>query len=209
MSSSCQVTLRELQPADLDSAAQLLGCGMSDNPVNLRAFAIVGSARRQKALARFFRPVLSGLYRRGLIYGAFCNEALVGVCGIARPGFCQPAVLEKLSIVPALVLGTPGGTTFRVLKWAGEWAQHDPLQTHWHLGPVAVDPRFWGRGIGSAMLTAFCAHMDAYGACSYLETDRRENVRFYQRFHFEVLGETAVLGVPNWFMLRRGRTLQP
>jgi hypothetical protein len=56
------------------------------------------------------------------------------------------------------------------------------------------------------MLTAFCAHMDAYGACSYLETDRRENVRFYQRFHFEVVGETEALGVPNWFMLRRGRT---
>lgn len=206
MNSSSRVTLRELHPADLDPAAQLLGRGMSDNPANLRTFAIANAARRRTALARFFRPLLGGLYRRGLIYGAFCNEALVGVCGIARPGFCQPAALEKLSIVPSVVLRNPGGTTLRILKWAGEWAQHDPLQTHWHLGPVAVDSCFWGRGIGSAMLTAFCAHMDAYGACSYLETDRRENVRFYQRFHFEVVGETEVLGVPNWFMLRRGRT---
>jgi GNAT superfamily N-acetyltransferase len=206
MNSSSKVTLRELGPSDLDSAARLLSRGMSDNPANLRAFAITNAARRQKALARFFRPVLSGVYRRGLIYGAFCDQVLVGVCGIARPGFCQPALLEKLSIVPAVVLGNPGATTLRILKWAGEWAQHDPRQTHWHLGPVAVDPCFWGTGIGSAMLTAFCAHMDAYGACAYLETDRRENVRFYQRFRFEVVDETEVLGIPNWFMLRRGRT---
>jgi ribosomal protein S18 acetylase RimI-like enzyme len=205
MNSSFAVTLRELQPADLDPAAQLLGRGMSENPVNLRAFAITDAARRQKALARFFRPVLSGIYRRGLIYGAFRDEVLLGVCGIARPGFCQPAVLEKLSIVPAVALGNPRGTTFRILRWAGDWARHDPRQAHWHLGPVAVDPRFWSRGIGSAMLTALCGHMDAYGTCSYLETDRRENIRFYQRFHFEVVSEIEVLGVPNWFMLRCGR----
>jgi len=30
---------------------------------------------------------------------------MVGVCGIARPGFCQPTLLEKLSVVPAVVPG--------------------------------------------------------------------------------------------------------
>ncbi len=38
---------------------------------------------------------------------------------------------------------------------------------------------------------------------AYLETDRPENVSFYERFGFEVTGEQRVIGVANWFMLRR------
>jgi ribosomal protein S18 acetylase RimI-like enzyme len=47
--------------------------------------------------------------------------------------------------------------------------------------------------------------MEAARDDAYLETDKPENVRFYERFGFEVVGEEEVLGVPNWFMLRRAR----
>jgi ribosomal protein S18 acetylase RimI-like enzyme len=198
------LTLCELQRADLEQAVQVLGRSMCDNPANIRAFGILDAERRCWALTRFFRPVLRGLYQRGLIYGAYRDGALVGVCGMARPGFCQPALLEKLSVVPSVVFGNPLDTTLRVLDWVGEWARRDPASLHWHLGPVAVDPCVQGQGIGSAMLTAFCAHMDAYSAFSYLETDRSENVRFYKTFGFVVVAEAAVMGVPNWFMSRPG-----
>jgi len=196
--------LRELRRADLEQAVQIVSRSMCDNPANVRAFAILDTERRCRALARFFRPVLRGLHQRGLIYGAYRDSALLGVCGIARPGFCQPALLEKLSVVPSVVFGNPVDTTLRVLHWVGEWARRDPARLHWHLGPVAVDRRVQGQGIGSAMLTAFCAHMDAYGAFSYLETDRLENVRFYEKFGFIVEAEGTVMGVPNWFMSRPG-----
>jgi hypothetical protein len=52
------------------------------------------------------------------------------------------------------------------------------------------------------MLAAFCAHMDYWSAPSYLETDKAENVRFYQKFGFTLVAEAEVLGVPNWFMSR-------
>jgi len=52
-------------------------------------------------------------------------------------------------------------------------------------------------------MRVFCARMDAAGEAAYLETDKPANVRFYERFGFEVVGEQRVLGVPNWFMLRR------
>ncbi len=44
--------------------------------------------------------------------------------------------------------------------------------------------------------------MDESRFMAYLETDKRENVAFYKRFGFEVVGEHKVLGVQNWFMLR-------
>ncbi len=56
------------------------------------------------------------------------------------------------------------------------------------------------------MMRVFCAKMDAAGEDAYLETDKPINVRFYERFGFEVVGEEEVLGVPNWFMLRRARS---
>jgi hypothetical protein len=45
--------------------------------------------------------------------------------------------------------------------------------------------------------------MDDAGALSYLETDKRENVPFYEQNGLVVTGEEPVLGVPNWYMERR------
>jgi len=199
------LTLRELERAELTEAARLLGRGMCDNPVNVRSFGRRDPERRSQALARFFVSVLHGLYRRGLILGAFRNGSLVGACGMAQPGLCQPTPLEKLSVVPSVVFGNPVGTPLRVLKWVSEWARRDPTEPHWHLGPVAVDSHLQSQGIGGAMLADFCARMDDCRTLSYLETDKSENVRFYQNFGFTVIAETEVLGVPNWFMSRPAR----
>ena len=196
------VTVRELRLTEFGDAAQLLGRGMCDNPANVRVFGISAGERRVQVLARFFAPVLCGLYQRCLLLGAFRDGTLVGACALARPGFCQPTTIENLRLVPAVMFGNPPGTTLRVLRWAGEWARRDPPGPHWHLGPVAVDPPFQGQGIGSSMLSAFCACMDEYGAVSYLETDKSENVRFYRRFGFELATQAEVLGIPNWFMSR-------
>jgi ribosomal protein S18 acetylase RimI-like enzyme len=202
MTASLPLTLRELQRAELGEATRLLGRGMCDNPANVRAFGIRDTDRRSRALTRFFVPVLNGLYQRGLILGAFHDGTLVGVCGMARPGLCQPTLPEKLSVVPSVVFGNPVGTPLRVLRWVGEWSRRDPTDPHWHLGPVAVDSHLQGQGIGGAMLAAFCARMEDCRTLSYLETDKSENVRFYQKFGFTVIAEAEVLGVPNWFMSR-------
>jgi ribosomal protein S18 acetylase RimI-like enzyme len=202
MTTCLSLILRELQPSELGEAARLVGRGMRDNSLNVRAFGTPDAERRCRALARFFAPVLRGLYRRGLILGAFGHGTLVGVCGMARPGSCQPETLEKLRVLPSVVYGNPIGTPLRVLTWVSEWARRDPSEPHWHLGPVAVDAHLQGQGIGRAMLDAFCARMDECRTLSYLETDKSENVGFYQKFGFAVVGEAEVLGVPNWFMSR-------
>lgn len=204
MKTNCVVRLGQLRPTDLRAAALILGRAMRDNPVHIRAFALSDAQRRAQALERFFRPVLLGLYQRGLIYGAYRENALVGISAMARPGFCQPALLEKLRVLPAVVFGNPLGTARRVMNWADAWAQRDPAEPHWHLGPVAIEPCLQRQGIGSALLTAFCMHMDVYGAVAYLETDRLANVDFYQKFGFTVVAEADVMGVPNWLMSRPG-----
>jgi GNAT superfamily N-acetyltransferase len=173
--------------------------------MHVRIFAIADAERRTRALERFFRPVLLGLHERGLVYGAYRDGALVGVCGMARPGSCQPTALDKLRVLPAVALGNPPSTTLRVLNWTAAWAHRDPACPHWHLGPIAIEPSLQHQGFGTALLTAFCMQMDTYGAVVYLETDRRANVHFYQKFGFVVVAEANVLGIPNWYMSRPGR----
>jgi hypothetical protein len=52
----------------------------------------------------------------------------------------------------------------------------------------------------------FVEIVDAAGEAAYLETDKVENVRFYEKFDFEVVEEATVLDTPNWFMSRSART---
>jgi GNAT superfamily N-acetyltransferase len=196
------ISLRELGRSELREAAQLLGRSMRDNPVGVRAFGPQAD-RRGRAMVRFFEPVVRGLHARGSILGAFRGTTMVGVCAMAPPGRCQPTIGEKLGILPAVVFGNTIGVPLRVLRWTSEWARRDPAEPHWHLGPVAVDPDSQGQGIGGAMLRRFCAQMDECSALSYLETDKAENVRLYERFGYTAVAETFVLGVRNWFMIRR------
>ena len=196
-----QVTVRELERGELSTAAELLGRGMRDNPINVRAFG-QDAEQRRRALTRFFKPVLRGAYRRGSVFGAIFGETLVGVYVAAPPGRCQPNLLEKLRVFPSVFLGNAFATSLRVMRWAGEWSRRDAPEPHWHLGPVAVDAHLKGQGVGSAMMTNFCWRMNGQSAMSYLETDRLENVRFYEMFGFNVLGEARILGVQNWFMSR-------
>ncbi len=197
------VIVRQLGGADLEAAARLLGRGMRDNPINARAFG-EDPERRTRALTRFFFPVLRGVHRRGIVMGAWRGDVLLGVSAAAPPGKCQPGLLEKVSILPAVALGSAGGTVRRVLTWTSAWARLDPREPHWHLGPVAVDADRQGQGIGSSLLAEFCGRLDAEKARAYLETDKTENVRFYRKFGFDVVEQADILGVPNWFMSRRG-----
>lgn len=199
------LVLRLLRSNELEVAAQLVGRGMRDNPSNVTVFRIPDGERRSIAMGRFFVPVLRGVYQRGFVLGAIRFNRLVGICGIARPGFCQPDVIEKIKVVPAAVIGNPVTTPVRILNWVGEWARRDPSEPHWHLGPVVVEPSLRGQGIGTAMLKAFCMIVDGTGAHAYLETDKSENVRLYQRFGFTVVESAEVLEVPNWFMSRLSR----
>jgi ribosomal protein S18 acetylase RimI-like enzyme len=55
------------------------------------------------------------------------------------------------------------------------------------------------------LMRVFCERMDEAWEAAYLETDKEINVRFYEKFGFEVTGEDEVLGVCNWYMFRRAR----
>jgi ribosomal protein S18 acetylase RimI-like enzyme len=196
------ITIEPMVAGDLDEVLGVLARGMRDNPVHVGAFG--AEAPERERLLRTFFGMLSK--KPEIVENArvarLADGRIAGIYGSMNPGSCQPKPIEKLLMAPML-LGSLGlGNGRRVMRWLGTWSKHDPDTRHCHFGPIAVDAGLQGQGIGTAMMRSFCAEMDAAGEAAYLETDKESNVRFYNRFGFEVVTSDEVLGVTNWYMIR-------
>ena len=56
-----------------------------------------------------------------------------------------------------------------------------PHEPHFYLAFIAVAPRLQGLGLGSALLEATLARVDAAGAPAYLENSNPRNLALYER----------------------------
>jgi ribosomal protein S18 acetylase RimI-like enzyme len=193
------IEVRDLRPQEGPEAVGVLARGMRDNPLHVAAYGD-DPERRLRCHARLMR----GLFRAFTAQQPICairDGTLVGVTGVAPVGTCQPTATQRLRLLPTLVALGPR-TAARVGKWISTWAKRDPDEAHVHLGPLAVDAHLQGQGIGSLIMHEHCRRLDGAREVGYLETDKAENVGFYERFGFEVIGEEPVLGARNWFMRR-------
>jgi ribosomal protein S18 acetylase RimI-like enzyme len=193
------VEVAPLADADVPAAIGVLARGMRDNPIHVAVFGL-DPDRRERLLTRMFTAMWRHMDQDAL--GARRGGELVGVCGRLPPGACRPSPGQGLLMTPAMAAGGPR-TLMRTLRWVGAWTKRDPAERHEHLGPVAVDRHLQGLGIGSAMLAVHAEALDSRRLTGWLETDKAENVRLYERFGYEVVEQAHVLGRPNWFMQRR------
>jgi len=198
---SYPVIIRDLRSDEFAGAIEVITRGMRDNPLHIQALGADPEARIA-GLKRMFDNVLPLISRKGVVLGAFDGNELLGVAGMLSPGNCRPAPLEMLIILPKIFSAAGVRGFGRVVRWLNAWKKHDLREPHWHLGPVAVDGHLQGRGIGSALMMEYCTRLDSQHAAGYLETDKRINVTFYEKFGFQTVAESLVLGVPNWFMRR-------
>jgi ribosomal protein S18 acetylase RimI-like enzyme len=192
-----KVDIRDLRPEELEFGAGVAARGLRDNPMGV---AVLGDdpRDRERYMQRSFSAVMRVMKQPPI--AAWRGNYVVGVAGMAPPGTCQLSQFEMLRMFPRV---RPRPKIMRrSVKWLSEWERRDPSESHWHVGPVAVEGGLQGMGIGSQLMEAFTARMDASRALAYLETDKPENVVFYERFGFEVVEEAEVLDTPNWFMRR-------
>lgn len=193
-----------LDISEIEEALGVVTRGMRDNPTHVAAFGEDPEVRARR-IRRLFGGAfaLLDLYKHMLV-ARNADGTIIGVVGMLPPGECRPTIAQQLRLLPTL-LSTGPRAAGRAASWMGTWEKHDPKERHWHLGPLAADAHLQGMGIGSKLMRVFCAKMDALGEDAYLETDKPINVRFYERFGFEVVTEQEVIGVTNWFMFRRAQ----
>ncbi len=85
-------------------------------------------------------------------------------------------------------------------------ADYHPQEPHWYLPLMGVDPAYWRRGLGSALLQHALSVCDRNRTPAYLEATSPASARLYQRHGFEVLGEIVIGSSPPLFpMIRNPR----
>lgn len=201
--------VRRLREEELHAASAVLARGMRDNPNHRAAFSD-DPQRRVRSLQRMFNALFGVMRTQERICAVDGGPAgasvggrdrILGVAVMAGPGTCRPTVLQKARMASRLTT-VGAGPLARVITWQSVWREHDPDQPHSHFGPLAVDAHLQGRGIGSALMREYIRRLDTAGHIGYLETDRPENVAFYERHGFTVTGRATVLDTPNWFLRR-------
>ena len=82
------------------------------------------------------------------------------------------------------------------------WINCIPVEPHYYLEYIGVEPAFQGKGVGSAILMHLCERADKEKVGCYLENANPINTPFYQRFGFQITQEKEIIGIPTWFMWR-------
>ena len=181
-----------MEQSDREEAARALSLAMLNNPLHRAVFQ--GSGEKER---REIENMFAGLFleRPGIVFLAREKNRIIGVM---RMNSCTGS---KTADNPRAPRGEQG-IAARKSVWHREWADKDPKDQHWHLGPIGVLPSHQGRGIGSLLMERFCREVDLCSAKAYLETDLDENVRFYEKFGFRVIAQSEIFQVKNRYMLR-------
>ena len=181
-----------LEKSDISEASRVLSVAMLTSPIHIAVFQ-GQSEKERKIIEKMFFDLLSGL--PGITFLASINRQIVGVM---RMKSCDGSKIFSENVQTE----DENNLDWRKSDWHNEWARHDPLVQHWHLGPVGVLPSHQGKGIGTKLLSRFCQEVDSCLSPAFLETDTNKNVRFYARFGFEVVKETEIFDVKNRYMWR-------
>jgi ribosomal protein S18 acetylase RimI-like enzyme len=191
-----EVNIREMQKVDIPKVAEILGRAFATNPIHLAVYQDKPMIAHRLQIT--FEATLK--YGAGKCFVSELDGQIVGAMRIIKWPDCQGM---NLKVMPSVFRAAGGlGPLMREMKHIGTWKKYHPKQLHWHLDPIGVAPEFQHKGIGSHLMKLYCDLVDKDGLEAYLETDRPENVPFYELFGFKVVEDEIVVGVKNWFMLR-------
>ena len=131
---TCRISF--LEKSNISEASRVLSEAMLNVPLHIAVFQGHGGKER-KIIENMFFELLSDL--PGITFLARINRQIVGVM---RMKSCSGSkVSDKYAQT-----GDVTNLEWRKSYWKNEWARHDPLDQHWHLGPVGVLPSLQGKG---------------------------------------------------------------
>lgn len=193
------VEVRRVETGDVVQLSQALARAFEDDPVSLYLFPEDSS--RVRRLERYFRYHMRSLFiPRG---EAWTTPDLEAASFWLPPGSRIPNAKQALwQVLPILaILGRRTGRAARLVQLLDS---HHPRSAHFYLGGIGTDPPKQRHGYGSALLRIVHDRCDVAGLPCYLESSKEENLAFYHRHGYKVVGEVAIPDTPVrlWLMWR-------
>ncbi|MEO6794968.1 MAG: GNAT family N-acetyltransferase [Mycobacterium sp.] len=196
------IDVRSAHKPDIKPLAATLGRAFYDDPVSM--WMLPDDATRAAQLTAFFATSTRHHHLGGGGVEVACDGSTVGAAALwDPPGRWKQSTWTQLRMLPTLVRAfgfriSQGRTISDLLE-----ANH-PEEPHWYLAVIGSDPSVRGRGFGQAVMQPRLDLCDAEYCPAYLESSKLENVPYYERFGFQVIGEiTLPGGGPTLWRMRR------
>ncbi len=204
-----QITLRHggLDDDGLRAAGALAARAFSDD--DLFRYQYPNDRRRARAVAYTHLRLLKMVEKVAIITSAYRDEQLVGVVVWIPPGAWPyaPSIQLKSASMALRAAGMARTVPFRGASMFGQILRHHPRSRHYYLQLVMVDPSVQRQGIGSQLLAEVLGRCDAERCDAHLETQRVDNVAYYERFGFTTTLEvTAPSGAAKMWAMHRHPT---
>jgi GNAT superfamily N-acetyltransferase len=192
-----------LKQEQTDHAGGVLGRAFHTNPGFV--WALPDEAARPRKLTWFMRTAVKIGQRQGEVYTT--PEKVEGAAIWLPPG--------KTTLTLGQLLG--GGFLMAPLHWGiGPFMKFMNVMNHfehlhkkampddhWYLFVLGVDPPRQGQGVGSALIAPVLRRADASRLPCYLETDKPEDVVFYEKHGFQVRDKASVKDSPPFWTMER------
>jgi ribosomal protein S18 acetylase RimI-like enzyme len=190
------VQLNRAEPGDAGRLSRLLAAAFSDDPILSWAFPDPGP--RREILPAVFRTFADACQGGG--ENRITEDQRAGAVCLPPGREPDDAELVKLGEIA-------GSYAPRTAKLSELMAvEHPEEEPHFYLFFIGTDPRWQGRGIGSAMLEELLEPCDREGVPTYLDATSERNRRLYRRHGFDEKNEVRLPdGPPFWPMWREPR----
>lgn len=194
--------LRRATPADSPELVRVLSRAFEADP--LYRFLVPPGTRRNARLAGLFDLILR--YLSDDWREVFTTAETDAVALWLRPGMQKVPALRQALLLPAFarVLGVramPPG--LRVMAHMDTLHARFAPEPHFYLSILAVAPERQNQGLGRALLGPMFERCDRERLRIYLETAQPNNVPYYERHGFRLLGETKHSEFPTLFSMAR------
>lgn len=196
------IDVRPARKSDITPLAATLGRAFYDDPVSV--WTLPDDTARTAQLSKFFATSTRYHHLAGGGVQLAGDGSAVGAAALWDPPnrWRQP-MWSQVLMLPALIR-TFGWRISHGRALSDLLAANHPEEPHWYLAVIGSDPSVRGRGFGQAVMRPRLEHCDAEHCPAYLESSKLENVPYYERFGFRVIGEISLPdgGPTLWRMWR-------
>jgi GNAT superfamily N-acetyltransferase len=185
------VTVRQATKRDISAISQVMARAFEDDPPFVWMLPDARSRRRRLEILFVTMLRWEVLPHGGVEVACSPDGGILGAALWLPPGRWRMSFTRQLLTLPS------GLRVFwRRIGYGSVFvdaaARVHPVDPHWYLHGIGVDPEAQGRGVGGALLRSRLDRCDAAGVSAYLESSKPANVPLYERFGFAVCGRLAL-----------------
>jgi ribosomal protein S18 acetylase RimI-like enzyme len=181
------IDVRPSRKTDVRALSRTLGRAFYEDPV--MRWMLPGDTRRAMGLPRIFEAVTRHHFLAGGGAEVAFRSGDIGAAALwDPPGRWKQSPREEFMTMPSFLLAT-GGRTARGRQVGELMKKQHPEEPHWYLAVIGSDPTVRAGGFGRALMQSRLDRVDAEHSPAYLESTNPDNIGYYVRFGFEVVGE--------------------